>query len=137
MSRPDLLSLVSRLVDLSTRLIGERLELARGELSQGARLAGRRAAWGIGGGLLVAVAIAFFADASVEALAPLVQSRPLRLCLVAVPLLAFGIVFLLRALHVPAGAAPDHGDDHRQESQRQDDVRPGAERIAAHQPDNQ
>jgi hypothetical protein len=137
MSRPDLLTLVARLVDLSTRLFSERLELARGELSQGARQAGRRAAWGIGGGLLVAVATGLFAAASVEALAPLVRSRALRLCLVAAPLLCAGVVLLLRGLNVPAGTTPDHANDHREQSERQHHVRPGAERIAGDQPEKQ
>jgi Putative Actinobacterial Holin-X, holin superfamily III len=88
---------VSRLVELVTQLFTERVELARGELQVGARQAGRRAAWGIGGALLVAVAIALFAAASVEALAPLVHNRALRLCLVALPLAVVGLVLMRRA----------------------------------------
>jgi hypothetical protein len=97
MTRPDALSLVSRLVELVTQLFSERVELARGELQQGARLAGRRAAWGAGGGLLVAVAIALFAAASVEALATVIHNRALRLCLVALPLAVAGLALMRRA----------------------------------------
>ena len=97
MTRPDALSLLSRLVDLVTQLFTERVELARGELQDGARQAGRRAAWGIGGGLLIAIAVALFAAASVEALAPLVHNRALRLCLVALPVAAAGLILMRRA----------------------------------------
>ena len=97
MTRPDALSLVSRLVELTTQLFTERVELARGELQNGARQAGQRAAWGLGGGLLIAVSIALFAAASVEAMAPLIHNRALRLCIVAVPLAVAGLLLLRRA----------------------------------------
>ena len=93
--------------------------------------------WGLAGGLVAAVGLALLAAAAVEALAPLMRSAALRLLLVGAPLFAAGAVLILLALRVPAGAAPDHADDHRQEGQGQDHVRPGAERITAHQPQHQ
>jgi hypothetical protein len=134
MSKPDVMSLLSRLVDLLTRLFTERVELARGELQEGARTAGRRAVWMLAGGLVLAVGLAFFAGAAVEALAPLVHNRALRLCLVGLPLVVAGGLFVRRGLHVSAGALPDDTHHHRDQRQGHDDMGPGAERIPAHQP---
>jgi uncharacterized membrane protein YqjE len=97
MTRPDALSLVSRLVELVTQLFTERVELARGELQDGARQAGRRAVLVLSGALLIAVGIAFFAGAAFMALGVLVRSPALRLSLVGLPLVAAGIYVVSRA----------------------------------------
>jgi hypothetical protein len=125
--RGELISLLQRLVELLTRLFNERMELARGELHEGAR----RAVWVFAGGLFAAMGLAFFGAAAVEALAPLVRSRALRLCLVALPLFGAGAAILLRV------SAPRHAHDHGQQRHRQDHVRQAAEGIAAHQPQQQ
>jgi hypothetical protein len=130
MSRPDLISLITRLFELSTKLFSERIELAKGELRGGAAVGARRAAWFFVSGLSCAVGLVFVGLASVDALGHLINSRALRCLIVAVPFVAFG-------LYVLARAAADHTDDHRQERQHEDDVRPRAEVVAAHQPEQQ
>jgi hypothetical protein len=128
--KSDLLSLITRLFELSTKLFNERVDLARGEL-QGV---GRRAIWLYAGGLMCAVGIAFLGAAAVELLGSWIHNRALRLFLVAVPLVAVGLFLILRVL---ARAAADHGDHDRQEREHQKDMRPAAEALAGHQPHQQ
>jgi hypothetical protein len=94
--RPELVRLLQRLVELLTRRFGERVESARDELGERARLLGRRASLALAGALALAVGLALAGAAAVEALAPLVASRPARLVLVAAPFLAVGAGALWR-----------------------------------------
>jgi hypothetical protein len=133
--RGDFLSLVERLIDLLSKLFTERVALARGELQESARRAGRRASLGLAGALLCAVGLAFLGAAAVDALAPLVKSVWLRCLLVSLPFVASGAWLISRAgSDRLAGAAPDDRDHDREQRQHQEDVRPGTERVAEHQP---
>src|SRR5438094_627485 len=98
---------MSRLFELTTRLFTERIELARGELQETARVTSRRAVILLAGGLLCAVGLIFLGASAVEALGALVHNRGLRLLIVAVPFVAVGVGLVS---HVLAGAAADHRD---------------------------
>jgi hypothetical protein len=138
MVKNELMTLLSRLVELVTRLFNERMELARGELQEGASRAGRRATLALAGGLTLAVGVGFLGAAAVEALAPLLGNRALRLTLVALPFVAVGAWLVLRAARGFAGAAAPNDRDHDgDEGERQKSVRPAAQPIAAHQPHHQ
>ena len=130
MTRPDLMALITRLFELSTKLFSERIELAKGELRESASLGARRAALFFVGGLICAVGLLLAGLSVVEALGYLINSRALRCLIVAVPCVAVGLYVLTRA-------AADHADHHREERQDQDDVRPAAKAIAGHQPEQQ
>ena len=135
-SGTDFVGLVQKLVELVVRLVGGRIELASAQIRDGAGRAGRVAALALAGALLAAVGLALVALAAVDALAPLVASRSLRLLLVAAPLGA-GALLLMRAARAAserrlARAATDETDRHRDQREHQKDVNPGAERVAAH-----
>ena len=132
----DFVGLLQKLVDLVVRLVGGRIELASAQVRDGARRAGRVAALALAGALLAAVAVALVALAAVDALAPLVASRSLRLLLVAAPLGAAALV-LMRAARAASErrltrSATNETDRHRDEREHEQDVNPGAERVAAH-----
>jgi hypothetical protein len=138
MPRPDLLALVQRLVELSVRLVTERLEAAQRQLTDGARTASRRALYALVAALAFTLAAALLAAAAAEALAPLVASRALRLLLVSVPFVALGAWAAPRSRR-PLGAAADDADDHRHQGQHQQHVNPRPDGVSAHhaeQPEN-
>lgn len=109
------MSLVQRIVELTVRLVGARLEQTGAELKTGAARVGRAAAWAFAGGLLIALGVGAVAAAAVEALAPLVAARSLRLLIVAAPLFALGAVAIraARARARSAGPAPAEGEARR------------------------
>jgi len=126
MAGPNVLDLMQRVVDLLVRVIGEEATRTR-----------RQASWFAAGLLLLGMAVAFAAGALVEALAPLIPQRALRLLTVAVPLALVGRALLQRGV---AGAAADERDGQRDDRQHQQHVNPRAQRIAAdhsEQPQNQ
>jgi hypothetical protein len=133
--RRDLWSLLQRLVELGVRLVNERLELAEAQLRHRAAELRRRAAPVLAGAFALAIGAALGALAAVDALAPLVPSRPLRLVLVAVPFVAVGAALLGRSSSRLAGSLADDGDDHRHQREQEQDVNPGAARVAAHHRD--
>jgi hypothetical protein len=133
--RPDLLSLLQRLVELTVRLVSGRIELASAQVRRGSARAARAAV----GALLVTVGAIWIAAAAVDALAPLVASRALRELIVAAPFVVAGAIVLTRA-RAPserrlAGAATDQADRHAHQRQHQQHMDPGAERVAAHHPE--
>jgi hypothetical protein len=134
----NIVALLQRVVDLLVQLIGNKIELAGAEVRTGAREVGRRAVLGATGGLLATVGVTLLALAAVDALAPLVGSRALRLTLVAAPFLVAGVLFAARARSRQAGLAGPAADDrnhHRDDGQHQEHMEPGSERVAAHHPE--
>jgi hypothetical protein len=132
--RPDLIALLSRLVELLSRLWVERLDEARRQLEAGVQRAGRTAGLALAGALVLTVGLALVCVALVDALAPLVPSRPLRLTLVAAPLVLAGALALWRAgrrSNRLTAAAPDHRDDHQHQGQDQQHVNPRPDGVAA------
>jgi uncharacterized membrane protein YqjE len=135
----NIVALLQRVVDLLVQLIGNKIELASTEVRDTAQDVGRRAIYGAVGALLATIAVMLLALAAVEALAPLVTSRALRLVLVATPFLVGGWGVARRArsdaergLARPPANDRDH---HRDDRQHQQDVQPGTERIPAHHPE--
>jgi hypothetical protein len=113
----NLIDLMQRVVDLLVRMIGEEAAHAR-----------RQVAWFAAGAVLLGVALAFVAGAAVEALAPLLPSRSLRLLTIAVPLALGGRALLQRGIARSATEQGDRQGDHRQHEQNVD---PRAQRVAA------
>jgi hypothetical protein len=132
--RVDLFTLVRRLIELTVQMVGKRLELAQSEARHLLRQIVRRLVPATVAVVALALGAAFAGLAAVDALAPVVTSRVLRLLLVAVPFVAVGVVALGRAKASDrlAGSATDDADDHRHQRQYEEDVNPRAERIAAH-----
>lgn len=89
--RPDLFSILQRVAELVVRLVTQRLELAETHVRDGASRVGRASTLGLAGGLLTLVGVLLVADAAVEAIAPWVASRAVRLLTVAAPFLLAGV----------------------------------------------
>jgi hypothetical protein len=140
-ARGDLISLLQRLVELTVRLVGGRIELATAQVRAGAARAGRRAAWGLAGAVTITVGAALLGLAAAEALAPRVGGRAIALLIVAAPFLVVGGVLASRASdRGVAGAAANEPDGDRDQRQDQQHVDPRAHRVAAHhaeQPEHQ
>ena len=117
MAGANLFDLMQRVVDLLVRVVAEEAERTR-----------RQVAWFAAGAVLLGVALAFVAGAAVEALAPLLPNRALRLLTVAVPLALGGRALLQRGI---ARSAAEQRDGERDRGQHQQDVDPRADRIAA------
>jgi len=139
--RSDLITLLQKLVDVTVRLIGGRIELATAQVREGAARAGRTAAWSLAGALAFTVGAALGALAVAEAIAPHVGGRAIALAIVAAPFLVAGAVTIARASHQGlAGTAADQTDRDGDQGQHEQNVDPGAHRVAAHhaeQPEHQ
>jgi hypothetical protein len=136
----EMVALLERLVELLAKLFSERITLARAELQESARQAGRRAGLVLAGGLIGAVGVAFVAAALTESLRPLLASLSLRLFAVSLLLLGAGALVVRRALrpaHILPRALPDYRDHDGEERQHQDQVGPRTEGTAGHQPHDQ
>jgi hypothetical protein len=135
----NIVALLQRVVDLLVQLIGNKIELAGTQVRDTARDVGRRGILGAVGALLAAVGVMLLALAAVDALAPLVTNRALRLVLVAVPFLVAGALFAARARSGAEGglARPpaDDRDHQRDDRQHQEYVQPGPHGVPAHHPD--
>jgi hypothetical protein len=137
MADRNIVALLQRVVDLLVKLIGDKIELATGQVRAGAEAAGRRAAVGLVGGLIATVGLMLLALAGVEALGALVSNRALRLLIVATPLLVAGVTLGVRVRpgrsgRPRSGAALHHREHQDDDGEDQEHVDPRAERVAAH-----
>ena len=96
-SRSELMTVVQRVVDLVVKVISGRIELTATEVRDGAGRARRGAGLGLAGALMLVVGFLLLAGAAVDALAPWVVSRPLRLLIVAAPFVIAGTATVARA----------------------------------------
>jgi hypothetical protein len=133
--RANIVDLLQRVVDLLVKLIGGKIELATSQVRETADSVSRRVIRGAAGALIATIGVTLLALAAVEALAPLIESRALRLLLIGAPLVGAGALISFRARPSErgvAGAATDEGDHHRDDGEHQKDVNPSADRVAAH-----
>jgi len=130
-------ALLQRVTDLLVDLIGGKIELATAQAQQTVDSASRRAISGAAGALLASVGLGLCALAAVDALAPFVTSRPLRLLLGGAPLLVAGALVLARAASERRvrGTAPDHRDRQQDDREDQEHVDPRTDGVAAHHPE--
>jgi hypothetical protein len=143
-SRSELMAVLQRVVDLLVKLIGGKIELATTQLQDGAVRTGRAAGYGVAGGLILTVGLALLAAAAVDALAPLIAYRPLRLLIVAAPFVTLGAATIATARRAlqrrVAGPSANEPDGQRDEGKHQEHMNPRAHGVPtdhAEQPQHQ